>query len=120
VADVILSGVVYEETPMGRIPVEGVKVWGDYFHVFPAPILVTDAQGFFSFRRVWVCPCSWAPWVDAGITSIYVDKDGYKVPDGQPASTFGRRLDAGVLPDLNLRDVTINGDTRVDIQLVRR
>jgi hypothetical protein len=58
--------------------------------------------------------------VDAGITSIYVDKDGYEVPDGQPASIFGRRLDPGVRPDLRLRDVPINGDTRIDIQLVRR
>ena len=64
----------------------------DYFHVLPAPDVVTDSEGFFSFRRVWVCPCSWAPWVDAGITSIWVDKEGYEVPAGQPASIFGRRL----------------------------
>ena len=120
VADVNLSGVVYEVTPMGRVPIEGVRVQSDYFHVFPAPDVVTDSQGFFSFRGVWVCPCSWAPWVDAGITSIYVDKDGYEVPAGQPASIFGRRLGTDVPPDLRLRDVPINGDTRFDIQLVRR
>ena len=68
VADVILSGVVYELTPMGRVPIEGVRIQSDYFHVFPTPDVVTDSQGFFSFRRVWVCPCSWATWVDAGIT----------------------------------------------------
>lgn len=120
VADVILSGVVYEVTPMGRVPIEGVRVQSDYFHVFPTPDVVTDSQGFFSFRPIWVCPCSWAPWVDAGITAIYVERDDYKVPSGQPASIFGRRLDPGVLPDDRLRDVTINGDTRIDIQLVRR
>jgi hypothetical protein len=120
VADVILSGVVYEVTPMGRVPIEGVRVQLDYFHVFPAPDAVTDSRGVFSFRPVWVCPCSWAAWVDAGITSIYVEKDGYEVPAGQPASIFGRRLDTDVLPDYRLRDVTISGDTRFDIELVRR
>ena len=98
-ADVILSGVVYEVTPMGRVPIEGVRIQSDCFHVFPRPDVVTDSQGFFSFRPVWVCPCSWAPWVDAGITSIWVDKDGYEVPAGQQASIFGRRLDPGVLPE---------------------
>jgi hypothetical protein len=123
VADVIRSGVVYEVTPMGRVPIEGVLVLSDWFHLFPAPpapSAITDSQGFFSFRPVWVCPCSWAPWVDGGITSIWVDKNGYEVPAGQPASIFGRRLDADVLPDGRLRDVTINGNTRFDIELVRR
>ena len=120
VASVTLSGVVYEMTPRGRVPVEGVQVIGDYFHVFPTPNVVTDANGFFSFKPVWVCPCSWAPWVDAGITSIWVDKEGYEAPAEQPASVFSRRLDPGVRPDLRLRDVTISGDTRMDIQLVRR
>jgi hypothetical protein len=120
VADVILSGVVYEITPMGRVPIEGVQVLLDYFHVFPAPHVVTDSHGFFSFKSVWVCPCSWAPWVDAGITSIYVEKDGYEIPAGQPASVFHHPLYPDVRPDDRLRDVTIDGDTRVDIQLVRR
>jgi hypothetical protein len=122
-ANVTLSGVVYEMTPMGRVPIEGVPVSSDWFHLFPAPPaqgVITDSQGFFSFRPVWVCPCSWAPWVDAGITSIWVDKDGYEVPAWEPASVFGRRLDPDVRPDLRLRDVTINGDTRFDIELVRR
>jgi hypothetical protein len=120
VADVNLSGVVYEVTPMGRVPIEGVRVQLDYFHVFPTPDVMTDSNGFFSFRRVWVCACSWAPWVDAGITSIYVDKDGYKAPAGQPASVFSRRPGTDVRPDDRLRDVTITGDTRFDIELVRR
>jgi hypothetical protein len=120
VADVVLSGVVYEMTPIGRVPIEGVRVQSDSFHIFPSPDVVTDSNGFFSFRRVWVCPCSWAPWVDAGITAIHVEKDGYEVPAGQSASIFGRRLNPDVLPDLRLRDVPINGDTRFDVQLVRR
>jgi len=58
--------------------------------------------------------------VDAGITSIYVEKDGYEVPAAQPASIFGRRLGTDVPKDLRLRDVAINGDTRFDIELVRQ
>ena len=57
VANVILSGVVYEVTPMGRVPTEGVRVQSDYFHVFPTPDVITDSNGFFSFRHVWVCAC---------------------------------------------------------------
>jgi hypothetical protein len=120
VAAVILSGVVYEMTSVGRVPIEGVRVQSDYFHVLPTPDVVTDAQGFFSFRPIWVCPCSWAPWVDAGITSIWVDKVGYEAPAGQAASSFGRRLDPAVRPDLRLRDVPIDGDTRFDVELARR
>jgi hypothetical protein len=120
VADVVLSGVVYEMTSRGRVPIEGVRVQSDYFHVFPTADAITDSQGFFSFRPIWVCPCSWAPWVDAGVTSIWVDKVGYEAPAGQPASIFGRRLDPGVPPDLRLRDVPINGDTPFDVELVRR
>ena len=120
VANVILSGMVYEETSMGRVPIEGAHVSSDYFHVFPTPDVVTDSQGFFSFSPVWVCPCSWAPWVNAGITSISVKKDGYEVPAGQPPSVFGHALYPDVRPDAHYRDVTINGDTRIDIELVRR
>jgi hypothetical protein len=53
--------------------------------------------------------------VDAGITSIWVDKEGYTVPAGQPTSVFDR-----LGSDNSIRDVTINGDTRFDIELVRR
>ncbi len=120
VADVILSGVVYEVTPMGRVPIEGVRVQSDYFHVFPTSDAVTDSQGFFSFRPVWVCPCSWAPWVDAGVTSIWVDKDGYEAPAGQPASVFHHPLYPDVRSDDRLRAVTINGNTRFDVELIRK
>ena len=120
VADVILSGVVYEMTSTGRVPIEGVRVQSDHFHVFPTPDVETDAQGFFSFRPIWVCPCSWAPWVDAGITSIWVDKDGYQAPAGQPASVFRHPLYPEARLDLRLRDVLINGETRFDVELVRR
>ena len=120
VADVILSGVVYEVTPMGRVPIAGVRVQADNFHVFPTRDVMTDSQGFFSFGPVWVCPCSWAPWVDAGITAIWVDKDGYEVPAGQPASVFHHPAYPDAVRDAHLRDVTISGNTRFDIELIRK
>ena len=120
VADVILSGVVYEVTPMGRVPIEGVLVQSDWWHMFPTPDVVTDSRGFFSFRPVWVCPCSLAPWVDAGVTALWVNKEGYQAPAGQPASIFSNRPGGPYPPDSHYRDVTIDGDTRLDIQLVRQ
>jgi len=120
VANVILSGVVYEMTPMGRVPIEGVFVRSDWFHMFPTPDVVTDSRGFFSFGPVWVCPCSLALWVDPGITALWVEKDGYEAPAGMPTSTFNNRPGTTAPPDRRLRDVTIDGDTRFDIELVRR
>lgn len=110
VADVTVSGVVFEVTPSGRVPIEGVIVangegWGG----------LTDANGAFSFRPVWVCPCSAQPWVPAGTTFLWVEKDGYKNPPGQQPSVFG-----GYYAKSGAQDVTISGDTRIEIQLVRR
>ena len=68
VADVTLSGVVYEVTSDGQVPLEGVSVSngeGEY--------AVTDANGFFSIRPVWVCPCAAQPWIDAGTTFLWVE-----------------------------------------------
>jgi hypothetical protein len=109
VADVTVSGVVFEMTATGRVPIEGVTVangegWTG----------LTDANGSFSFGPVWACPCAAEPRVDAGTTSLWVGKDGYEDPPGQPPSRFSSYAGPGY------RDVMINGDTRIDIQLVRR
>jgi len=120
VADVVFSGVVYELTPIGRVPIEGVRVQSDYFHVFPIGDAVTDSQGFFSFKPIWVCPCSWAPWVVAGVTLIMVEKDGYESPAAQPDTVFRHPMYPAAVRDPRLRDVTIAGDTRFDVELVRR
>ena len=73
----ILSGVVFEVTAAGRVPLEGVIIangegWGGR----------TDANDFFSFRPVWVCPCSAQPWVSAGTTFLWVGKEGYGIRPG--------------------------------------
>ena len=110
VADVTVSGVVYEETPTGRTAIAGVLIangegWSG----------LTDANGFFSFKPVWVCPCAAQPAVPAGTTSLWVGKDGYGDPDGLMASSFG-----GVYAAPGYRDVAVDGDTHVEFELVRR
>ena len=108
VANVTLTGVVSELTSTGPVPIEGVRVFlSDNQDVY------TDARGFFSFAPVWVCPCSAQPWLAAGLTVLLVGKDGYEDPVGQPRTRFG-------YDGPGWRDVSINGDTRVDLALVRR
>ena len=77
VADVTLSGVVFEVTPAGRVPIAGVGVSngeGEY--------AVTDANGFFSLSPVWICPCSYQPWIEAGVTLLWLWTDDYVDPRG--------------------------------------
>jgi hypothetical protein len=110
VADVTLSGVVFEATPHGRAPLAGVDVVngeGNY--------ATTDSDGVYSMRPVWTCPCAAQPWVEAGTTFVWVMKPGYTDPPGTPLSVFGRGY---ARP--GMRDVKIDGDTRFDIELVRQ
>jgi len=98
VADVTLSGMVYEVTPIGRMPIEGVRVF-----LTDDQDIATDRNGFFSFRPVWL---------DGGNTIIWVNKDGFDDVAGQPIVPGYNEPGWHVLP--------INGDTRFDVQLVRR
>ena len=112
IANVTLSGAVFEVTPSGRVPIEGVGVSngeGEYD--------VTDANGYFSLTPVWVCPCSYQPWIDASVTLLWLWTDDYVDPPGQPPSLFTRGM---TNPGPGWRDVTISGDTRVELELVRR
>jgi hypothetical protein len=86
-----MSGVIFEITPAGRVPVDGVYVTGGWDY----PV-TTDSNGFFSIS---VCGDSACLFYNGDRFNVYVSKDGYQ-------------------PDT--RDVTINGDTRLEIQLVRR
>ena len=109
-ADVTLTGFVFESTPTGRRPLDGVDVAngeGNY--------ATTDANGFYSIRPLWVCPCPAQPWVGPGTTFLWVTRDGYTDPPGTPDSVFGPALGRA-----GTRDVRIDGDTRFDIELVRR
>ena len=100
VADVTLSGVVSEETLTGSAPIEGVRVFvsDDQDHS-------TDAEGFFRVAPVTVCV--------PGQLVIWVGKDGYADVTEHPA---GPGFGGGD----GWRVVAINGDTHLEITLVRR
>jgi hypothetical protein len=107
IANVTLSGVVSEVTPTGLVPLAGVRVF-----LSDVQDVETDAQGVFSFTSVWVCPCPSYPSIEAGVTKIGVWKEGFEDAVTYPPSRFG-------FPS-PFRDITINGDTRINITLMRR
>ena len=80
----ILSGVVFEVTPTGVMPIEGVQVEEYDRHQFAT----TDANGFYRISGV-----------SAGRIGVGFEKEGYQ----SSRST-----------------VTVNGDTRFDIEAIRR
>jgi hypothetical protein len=80
----ILSGVVFELTPTGVMPIEGVQVEEYDRHQFAT----TDQDGFYRISGV-----------SAGRIGVGFEKEGYQ----SSRST-----------------VTVNSDTRFDIQAIRR
>jgi hypothetical protein len=101
VATYTISGVVFEVTAAGRTPLDAdlycdscgeVGVGHTFTH--------TDANGFYTFVGV-----------SAGANPVLVSKAGYQDPLGE--------LLGGSMPWYR-RQVTVVGDTRFDIQLVRR
>ena len=89
-----LSGVVFEVTASGRVPVEGVQVYCDAcFHDFQS----TDANGQYLFESA-----------SNGALALLVDKPGYVLAGSQPG------------PRSDLIIATVEGNTRFDIELVRR
>ena len=109
---VSLSGVVYELTPTGRMPIAGAVVYcepcGEETHTFAD----ADANGFYHFSGdlangggVWLTP---GIPTEIAVGGSY-NKD-YEDPAGLPLSRRGP----------GWREVLIDGDTRLDIELVRR
>jgi len=78
-------------TESGRLPVEGVYVTGAWDY----PVN-TDRNGFFSLADCGGSPCV---FYNGNQVNLYSSKDGYQ---------------------RDVRLVTVDGDTQVDIQLVRR
>jgi hypothetical protein len=87
-----LTGVVSEMTETGLLPVEGVQLYCDGCgSEFGHTFMYTDSNGFYSFS-----------WLYPGYQTLLVSKEGYRTLTGQPLT------------------MTVTGDTRLDIQLVRR
>jgi hypothetical protein len=104
---VSLSGVVYEPTPTGRKPIARAIVYcelcGKETHTFAA----ADDEGFYHFSGdlatgggVWLVPGVPTP------IAVGLYNPDFTDPPGQPRSGW--------------REALITGDTRLDIELVRR
>ena len=92
----VLSGMVYETTPDGRVPLDGVVLYCDgcgspVGHTF----VTTDADGLYRFG--WTL--NGKNWIQ------FHSKDGYR---------YAGPIEPNGIP------VNVNGDTRFDIELVKR
>jgi hypothetical protein len=105
--DVTLSGTVYElaGNPSQPVGIEGVSVYceqcGESTHNFA----VTNSKGAYVFPRGF-----WTEGRPGLSARILVSRDGYADPPGRSSDRWG----AG------WREVVMDGDTRIDIELVRR
>ena len=104
-----LSGVAYESTRTGRVPLEGVTVYCDACGREGHSWSYTDRDGQYGFSGDIATGGGVFLAADS-TTHLWVSKDGYDVvgsdrtlPDGS-----GRKI------------VRLNGDTIFDIELVRR
>jgi hypothetical protein len=110
--DATLSGRVYEviaDSPRRIVGIEGVSVYcepcGESTHNFAT----TDTNGEYVFPKgIWTEGQPMRP------TRILVQKDGYQDPPGLPKTTPPNPSGPG------WREVLINGDTRFEIELIRR
>lgn len=111
-ADATLSGMVYEvvgESPRTIAGIAGASVYcepcGESTHNFAD----TDSNGEYVFPRG-----VWTEGRPAFPIRVLVRKDGYQDPDGLAKPTPPNPSGPG------WREVVINGDTRFDVELVRR
>ena len=96
----MLSGVAFEVTPAGNVPLDDVQVYCDSCG-FPDghSWRHTDDKGEYSFNEVFNGP-----------NSLMVSKAGYKLP--KPVQTYRDGANSIL--------AIVNGDTRFDIELVRQ
>ena len=113
--NVALSGLVYEMTPTGHVvPLANLAVYCETCGQTTHTWAYTDASGFYRFPPdpaqgggIWLRP--------GIVTQIsVVVRDGYTDPPGLPP------LYGPVLNQTGWREVLITGDTRFDVQLVKR
>ena len=99
--NITLSGFVSEIVQGVAVPVDGASVYcepcGEGTHTYAS----TDSKGFYIFTGIW-----------GNDFSIWIGKDGYQDPAGTVNSGFPRGA--------GWRDVKISGNTRFDVQLVRK
>lgn len=100
-----LHGFVTEATATGEAPIAGVTIYCDACGADGHTGLSTDANGYYSFSGD--VSSGGGIWVAAGASiTLWVVKEGYRDPPGLPTEP-------------GWRSVSISGDTRFDITLVR-
>jgi len=111
-ADATLSGRVYEligNAPRQVVGIEGATIYCEQCGASTHNWSSTDAKGEYIFPKgVWTEGCPSCP------ARIWVGKDGYQDPTGLPKTTPPNPSGAG------WREVVISGDTRFEMELVRR
>jgi hypothetical protein len=111
-ADATLSGRVYEvvtKSPPQIAGIQGVAVYSEQCGASTHNFAYTDLAGEYVFP-----PGVWTEGRPQFPIRISVAKDGYQDPIGIPKTTPPNPSGPG------WREVVINGDTRFDIELVRR
>jgi hypothetical protein len=102
-----VSGVVFEVTSAGNTPVKGVEVYCDPCGPFGHSARFTDADGRYSFDGA-------EGSVAAGRVPLHLAKEGYKLPN-QPDQSGPSGLSW-----MGSVAVVVAGDTRYDIQIIRK
>jgi hypothetical protein len=108
---VTLFGVVFETTAAGRVPIADAEVYCDACGESGHTALRTDANGYYSFNGDLAS--GGGIWMATPSTTLFFGKEGYDDPPGlspTPGLPAGR----------GWRSVPINGDTRFDVQLIRK
>jgi hypothetical protein len=94
-----LSGLIFEQTNGVQAPVPGVQLYcdacGEYGHTFAD----TDEHGIYAFDGVL-----------EGTNTLLIRKEGYVVPAGPPPDRSGSQTVGAI----------VRGDTRLDIELLRK
>ena len=109
---VSISGVVYESTPTGRVSIPEARIYCELCGTETHTFATADASGFYIFPVH--LSSGGGVWLSDGRTPLFVENKGYRDPAGLPPFS-------GVCPTgFSCREVLVNGDTRFDIELVRR
>ena len=111
-----LSGMVYEVTPAGPVGIPGAYVYCEACGLITHTWATADASGVYRFSGdlatgggIWLSP--------GFLTAIAVQHKGYQDPPGLPPLR-GPLFHIPSGP--GWREVSIEGDTRFDIELVRQ
>ncbi len=113
---VSLTGRVYELTDTGPVGIAGASVYCEACGLKTHAWATADSNGFYSFSGDLAN--GGGVWLSSGfLTAIGVEHTGYQDPAGLPPL----RGPLFVIPTgPGWREVSVEGDTRFDIQLERR